>query len=513
MPARVDVTEEVILTCMTHAFSTEGEEIMGLLLGDIEVASNGETVTRIWMAYPQIRTDRRKDRVETSPEQIARSSAHAERLSIETGVRTRIIGWYHSHPHITVLPSHVDVRTQAMYQMLDEHFVGLIFSVFNGDATTRSGRVQVTAFQSVSPDSASAAPQLLSPISSTALPETMDSPLAKALHASTLDIKDLQGSLVRREVPLSVVKSRSGPEKGLQDLIVVQRTLCLEEKGMYQKAVDTTRPNPGTDYASSTGRFTTESCWSSSLSRLHHAAAYQQSLCYLLSNNIAPTLQNLTTLSNQQKLQMQQLNTQNDALKAMIQEIRAGHSEHHRCIPASATATHHHLHHQAGGTTVGVGYSPRLEQDNASTIPLTTLLPLHNLQYSSSSSTNLPPASKAVTRPQQHQQDTPSLPSHSTATHLTYTAAALSSTSADCQKDSVDILQEFYHEEDVVNTSLPTGVQIGVVSDGLFNLLSLQSSTQVITETMSSNANVNEAVRSARPHILTEVRGDNQSLI
>ena len=54
-----------------------------------------------------------QDRVETSPEQIARSSAHAERLSRETGVRTRIVGWYHSHPHITVLPSHVDVRTQV----------------------------------------------------------------------------------------------------------------------------------------------------------------------------------------------------------------------------------------------------------------------------------------------------------------------------------------------------------------------------------------------------------------
>jgi hypothetical protein len=34
-----------------------------------------------------------KDRVETSPEQMARSSAHAERLSKETGVRTRIVGW------------------------------------------------------------------------------------------------------------------------------------------------------------------------------------------------------------------------------------------------------------------------------------------------------------------------------------------------------------------------------------------------------------------------------------
>ena len=39
---------------------------------------------------------------------------------------------YHSHPHITVLPSHVDVRTQAAYQQLDQGFVGVIISAFSG---------------------------------------------------------------------------------------------------------------------------------------------------------------------------------------------------------------------------------------------------------------------------------------------------------------------------------------------------------------------------------------------
>ena len=31
----------------------------------------------------------------------------------------------------------VDVRTQAMYQMMDEGFIGLIFSVFNEDKSTK----------------------------------------------------------------------------------------------------------------------------------------------------------------------------------------------------------------------------------------------------------------------------------------------------------------------------------------------------------------------------------------
>jgi hypothetical protein len=35
----VKMSEDVWLTCLTHALSTETEEIMGLLLGDIEVHS------------------------------------------------------------------------------------------------------------------------------------------------------------------------------------------------------------------------------------------------------------------------------------------------------------------------------------------------------------------------------------------------------------------------------------------------------------------------------------------
>ncbi|KAL5575669.1 hypothetical protein UlMin_017368 [Ulmus minor] len=64
-----------------------------------------------------------------------------------TGKTTRVIGWYHSHPHITVLPSHVDVRTQSMYQLLDSGFIGLIFSCFSEDVN-KVGRIQVIAFQS-----------------------------------------------------------------------------------------------------------------------------------------------------------------------------------------------------------------------------------------------------------------------------------------------------------------------------------------------------------------------------
>ncbi|KAL2332443.1 hypothetical protein Fmac_020024 [Flemingia macrophylla] len=143
----VKMSSEVWLSCVTHALSTETEEIMGLLLGDIQHSKNGNVTAFIWGASPQTRSDRRKDRVETNPEQLAAASALADRMTAATGRTTRVIGWYHSHPHITVLPSHVDVRTQAMYQLLDSGFIGLIFSCYSEDAN-KVGRIQVIAFQS-----------------------------------------------------------------------------------------------------------------------------------------------------------------------------------------------------------------------------------------------------------------------------------------------------------------------------------------------------------------------------
>ncbi|KAH1097087.1 hypothetical protein J1N35_014008, partial [Gossypium stocksii] len=101
----------------------------------------GNVTALIWGASPQSQSDRQKDRVETNPEHFVVKLTSRYRMAASTGRTTRVIGWYHSHPHITVLPSHVDflllpsanVRTQAMYQLLDSGFIGLIFSCFSED--------------------------------------------------------------------------------------------------------------------------------------------------------------------------------------------------------------------------------------------------------------------------------------------------------------------------------------------------------------------------------------------
>jgi BRCA1/BRCA2-containing complex subunit 3 len=53
------------------------------------------------------RLDRAPDRVEISPEQLASSVAYCDKLSETYNRRIVAVGWYHSHPRITVNPSHV----------------------------------------------------------------------------------------------------------------------------------------------------------------------------------------------------------------------------------------------------------------------------------------------------------------------------------------------------------------------------------------------------------------------
>ena len=208
----VYITPDVIAACYLHANSTEKEEIIGLLLGEIvpmddsffeelgtlescgvgnSAASSriapiststlsmvtvpskgtyryfgnstlgegyggveraaaavapgtrrakyaGPTVARVWAmrAIPRI-GDRRNDRVEVSDE-IYRAALEAERCSEEFGRHTRVVGWYHSHPHITPYPSHVDLATQFSYQGMENGWVGLIFSVFPNANTPSS---------------------------------------------------------------------------------------------------------------------------------------------------------------------------------------------------------------------------------------------------------------------------------------------------------------------------------------------------------------------------------------
>lgn len=142
---KVVLSSDVYAICIQHALTTEKQEIMGLLIGEID---EGECVSHITACMILHRSDKQPDRVEISPEQLSGAFEHAEQLAKTLNRTMRVVGWYHSHPHITVWPSHVDIRTQAAYQMMDPLFVGLIFSVYQSDPRMRNNQVQLTCFQS-----------------------------------------------------------------------------------------------------------------------------------------------------------------------------------------------------------------------------------------------------------------------------------------------------------------------------------------------------------------------------
>ncbi|KAI4484471.1 lys-63-specific deubiquitinase BRCC36-like [Polistes fuscatus] len=140
---KVELHADVYMVCLHHALSTEIFEVMGLLIGNcVEGIAN---ISAVMILH---RLDKKKDRVEISPEQVLKAAAEADRLTIELDRPMRVLGWYHSHPHITVFPSHVDVGTQATYQTMDPDFVGLIFSVFSEAKDSKEQEISLICFQS-----------------------------------------------------------------------------------------------------------------------------------------------------------------------------------------------------------------------------------------------------------------------------------------------------------------------------------------------------------------------------
>ncbi|KAG0726081.1 Lys-63-specific deubiquitinase BRCC36 [Chionoecetes opilio] len=155
--SQVRLAADAYLVCLHHALTTEKEEVMGLLVG--KFSEGQEVMCDIHSAVTLRRSDKRKDRVEISPEMLIEAQQRAEQMSASSGQELHIVGWYHSHPHITVWPSDIDLQTQAGYQQMDSHFIGLIFSVYNEDKKSKIGSYQVTCFQATNQSPEGESPQ------------------------------------------------------------------------------------------------------------------------------------------------------------------------------------------------------------------------------------------------------------------------------------------------------------------------------------------------------------------
>ncbi|KAF6090103.1 BRCA1/BRCA2-containing complex subunit 3 [Phyllostomus discolor] len=282
----VHLESDAFLVCLNHALSTEKEEVMGLCIGELNddtrsdskftyagtemrpVAEKVDTVRIVHIHSVIIlrRSDKRKDRVEISPEQLSAASTEAEisllahRLAELTGRPMRVVGWYHSHPHITVWPSHVDVRTQAMYQMMDQGFVGLIFSCFIEDKNTKTGRVLYTCFQSI-----------------------------QAQKSSEYE---------RIEIPIHIVPHVTIGKVCLESAVELPKILCQEEQDAYRRIHSLTHLD--------------------SVTKIHNGSVFTKNLCSQMSAVSGPLLQWLEDRLEQNQQHLQELQQEKEEL---LQEL------------------------------------------------------------------------------------------------------------------------------------------------------------------------------------------------
>lgn len=209
------------------------------------------------------RSDKRKDRVEISPEQLSAASTEAERLAELTGRPMRVVGWYHSHPHITVWPSHVDVRTQAMYQMMDQGFVGLIFSCFIEDKNTKTGRVLYTCFQSI-----------------------------QAQKSSEYE---------RIEIPIHIVPHVTIGKVCLESAVELPKILCQEEQDAYRRIHSLTHLD--------------------SVTKIHNGSVFTKNLCSQMSAVSGPLLQWLEDRLEQNQQHLQELQQEKEELMQELSSL------------------------------------------------------------------------------------------------------------------------------------------------------------------------------------------------
>ncbi|KAM5128370.1 lys-63-specific deubiquitinase BRCC36 [Callospermophilus lateralis] len=297
----VHLESDAFLVCLNHALSTEKEEVMGLCIGELTddtrsdskfaytgtemrtVAEKVDTVRIVHIHSVIIlrRSDKRKDRVEISPEQLSAASTEAEMLAELTGRPMRVVGWYHSHPHITVWPSHVDVRTQAMYQMMDQGFVGLIFSCFIEDKNTKTGRVLYTCFQSIQAQKSSESPHG---------PQDFWS---YSQHIS-IEVQKEEERYERIEIPIHIVPHVTIGKVCLESAVELPKILCQEEQDAYRRIHSLTHLD--------------------SVTKIHNGSVFTKNLCSQMSAVSGPLLQWLEDRLEQNQQHLQELQQEKEEL-------------------------------------------------------------------------------------------------------------------------------------------------------------------------------------------------------
>ncbi|KAI7854938.1 JAB1/Mov34/MPN/PAD-1 ubiquitin protease-domain-containing protein [Circinella umbellata] len=254
MLMKVQISTSVYHIILAHALSTEKEEIIGMLIGEWQGLRNtnpfmtNRAIASVEGVSLLTRSDKRKDRVEIAPEQLHLAALEAEQVSKRLNRKMCVIGWYHSHPHITVFPSHVDLRTQLSQQYLDSHFFGIIISCFDS-SSDHIQRVQITCFQAE---------------------QTSD------------------GTVSRVNVPIEIIPSYTMSSVMRETFLDLPKRMFEEHNKEYEAA--TSKRIQYSDQRNVTSDIMTE---------LYNTGVYGQSITHLVDNVICPATQILENTSKE----------------------------------------------------------------------------------------------------------------------------------------------------------------------------------------------------------------------
>ena len=143
----INLTSDAYSSILNHALLTENEEIMGLLIGN-EIKKKDSLIINIFATICLTRKCKEKNRVEFDEIQMSHAIEITNEIKNENKIDANVVGWYHSHPKITIPPSNVDLNTQKS-QQYQGTFVGLIVSCFSTDSN-KINKINLIAFQTKS---------------------------------------------------------------------------------------------------------------------------------------------------------------------------------------------------------------------------------------------------------------------------------------------------------------------------------------------------------------------------
>ncbi|KAI9237220.1 hypothetical protein MVEG_08957 [Podila verticillata NRRL 6337] len=326
--SRVVVQSNVLHILLAHALSTEKEEIMGMLMGDW-VKEGPTEIARVDGVSLLTRSEKRKDRVEIGPEQLILAAVEAEEITKATGKTTRVIGWYHSHPHITVFPSHVDLRTQLSQQTMDRRFIGMIVSCFNTDSDL-ANKIQITCFQSSSDSQHIKLPFSVineNPLDSLTLPKLLEIPAR---------IFDEQRQSFYKSLPLQSPKAQKPGSSGGSGSSFFKKLSQRDREGDVIMTPATPADTTMTQRLESTDEIPPEALNSKiidlqvmtlpeRMTMIRNSGVYVQSLTSLVDNLVGPTLQMLVDRDQYNQKLLESLKIQ----KQLLQNQLSGQLEPH----------------------------------------------------------------------------------------------------------------------------------------------------------------------------------------